>query len=78
MILAFRALVAAIVPLILAVGAIFSAIAIATLVNQAYPVVEIYTEMVLLMGLAVGIDYSLFILSRFRAEMLVATLSSAW
>ena len=69
LILAFRALVAAAIPLIIAVGSIFSAIAIATLVSQAYPLVEIYTEMVLLMGLAVGIDYSLFILSRFRAEM---------
>ena len=69
LILAFRALVAAIIPLIIAVGSIFSAIAIATLVSQAYPLVEIYTEMVLLMGLAVGIDYSLFILSRFRTEL---------
>ncbi len=69
LVLAFRALVAAIIPLLLAVSAIFSAIAIATLVSQAYPLVEIYTEMVLLMGLAVGIDYSLFILSRFRTEL---------
>ena len=69
LVLAFRALVAAIIPLIMAVGSIFTAIAIATLLSQAYPLVEIYTEMVLLMGLAVGIDYSLFILSRFRGEI---------
>ena len=69
LILAFRALIAAIIPLIMAVGSIFTAISIATLVSQLYPLVEIYTEMVLLMGLAVGIDYSLFILSRFRTEL---------
>ena len=49
-------------------GAIISAIAVATLVSKAYPLVDFYTVMVELMGLAVGIDYSLFILSRFRNE----------
>ena len=69
MLLAFRAVVAAIVPLTMAVGAIFTAIGVATLVSRAYPLVELYSEMILLMGLAVGIDYSLFILSRFRTEL---------
>ena len=36
--------------------------------TQVYALVELYAEMVLLMGLAVGIDYSLFIVSRFRTE----------
>ena len=68
LILAFRALVAAIIPLIMAIGSIFTAIGIASLVSQVYPLVELYAEMVLLMGLAVGIDYSLFIISRYRTE----------
>ena len=68
LLLAFRAVVAAVVPLALAIGAILSALGVATLISQAYPLVDIYTEMVLLMGLAVGIDYSLFIVSRFRSE----------
>ena len=68
LLLAFRAAVAAVIPLALAVGAIISAIAVATLVSKAYPLVDFYTAMVELMGLAVGIDYSLFILSRFRNE----------
>ena len=68
MIFAFRAVVAAFIPLILAIGAIFSAIGIATLVSQIVAMDEIYTEVVLLMGMAVGIDYSLFIVSRFRGE----------
>ena len=68
MIIAFRAVVAALIPLILAIGAIFSAIGIATLVSQFVAMDEIYTEVVLLMGMAVGIDYSLFIISRYRSE----------
>ena len=56
------------IPLALAVGAIFSALAVATLVSHAYALVDLYAEIILLMGLAVGIDYSLFVLSRFRRE----------
>lgn len=65
---AFRSVIAALIPLTLAVGAIFSAMAVSTLFSYAYSLVDIYTEMILLMGLAVGIDYSLFIISRFRSE----------
>ena len=68
LIIAFRALVAAVVPLVMAVGSIFIAIGVAALVSQVYALVELYAEMILLMGLAVGIDYSLFIVSRFRTE----------
>ena len=68
LLVAFRALVAAVVPLVMAIGAIFTALGVAALVTQVYPLVELYAEMILLMGLAVGIDYSLFIVSRFRTE----------
>ena len=68
LLLAFRAVVAAVIPLAMAIGAIFSAIGVATLVSKAYPLVDLYAEMILMMGLAVGIDYSLFIVSRFRNE----------
>ncbi|MCH7737169.1 MAG: MMPL family transporter [Chloroflexi bacterium] len=68
LVLAFRALVAAVIPLVMAVGSIFTAIGIAALISQVYPLVELYVEMILLMGLAVGIDYSLFIVSRYRTE----------
>ena len=56
------------IPLALAVGAIFSALAVTTLISHAYALVDLYAEMILLMGLAVGIDYSLFVLNRFRRE----------
>ena len=68
LIFAFRALIAAIIPLVMAIGSIFTAIGIAAVVSQVYPLVELYAEMILLMGLAVGIDYSLFIVSRYRTE----------
>ena len=68
LLIAFRAVVAAIVPLVLAIGSIFLATSIAAIVSQAYPLAHSYSEIILLMGMAVGIDYSLFIVSRFRSE----------
>jgi uncharacterized membrane protein YdfJ with MMPL/SSD domain len=68
LLLAFRALVAALIPLGLGLVAIMTASGILALVSQAYPLSEIYGEMVLLMGLATGIDYSLFIITRYRGE----------
>ena len=68
LLIAFRAVVAATIPLTLALGAIFSATAVAAVVSQVVPLADSYSEMILLMGMAVGIDYSLFIVSRFRAE----------
>ena len=68
MLLAFRAVVAALIPLTLAVFAIIIASGLAAVVSQSYALNESYTEMILLLGLAVGIDYSLFIVSRYRRE----------
>ena len=68
LLIVFRAVVAALIPLVLAVSSIFIATAIAALLSQSYALSESYSEMILLMGMAVGIDYSLFIVSRFRSE----------
>ena len=68
MLIAFRALVAAVLPLVLALGAIFTALGIAAVVSQVYPMVDFLAQVVLLMGMAVGVDYSLFIVSRYRSE----------
>ena len=64
MLFAFRAVVAAALPLILAIGSIFSALGIAALVSHVYPMIEFLAQVVLL----VGVDYSLFIVSHFRSE----------
>ena len=66
--LVFRAVVASLIPLALAMGAITTAMGIAALVSQVYPLAEGYEILVSMLGLAVGIDYSLFIISRFRYE----------
>ena len=68
LIIAFRALVTAVVPLTLAVGSIMIATTVAAVVSQSYSLADAYTEMIMLMGMAVGIDYSLFIVSRYRSE----------
>ena len=68
LLLVFRAVVAALIPLVLAMGAIIIAMGIAALVSQAYPMADGYEILISMLGLAVGIDYSLFIISRFRHE----------
>ena len=68
MLIAFRTVVAATTPIILAVIAIFTAIGIATLVSQVFPMVDFLAQVMLLFGMAVGVDYSLFIVSRYRSE----------
>ena len=68
MLLVFRTVVAALIPLALAIGAIMTATGIAALVSQAYPLSDGYEILISMLGLAVGIDYSLFIISRFRTE----------
>jgi len=68
LVLAFGALVAALVPVALALAAIAVANGILALVSQSYALSEIYTEVVLLMGLATGIDYALFVITRYRRE----------
>ncbi|MCY3505418.1 MAG: MMPL family transporter [Chloroflexi bacterium] len=65
----FGAVVAALVPLGLAVVSIAIALGIAALVGQVMDLIFFITLMITMIGLAVGIDYSLIIISRFREEM---------
>jgi RND superfamily putative drug exporter len=64
----FGTVVAALVPVVLAVFAIVVALALAALVGQISPLSFFVVNMLTFMGLAVGIDYSLFIVSRYREE----------
>ena len=68
LILAFGAVLAAFVPLILAFTAVFVAVAILTVISQIFALDEAYQQIVLLMGLATGIDYALFVITRYRNE----------
>jgi uncharacterized membrane protein YdfJ with MMPL/SSD domain len=68
LLLAFGALVAALVPLGLAATAVAAAIGLLGPVSQLFPVDESVSSVVLLIGLAVGVDYSMFYLRREREE----------
>ena len=68
LVLVFGAVVAGLIPLLLAIVAIVVALALTTLVGQAFELSIFVVNMLTGMGLALGIDYSLFILSRYREE----------
>jgi uncharacterized membrane protein YdfJ with MMPL/SSD domain len=68
LIVAFGALVAALVPLILAATAVAAAIGLLGPLSQVWPVDEAASSVILLIGLAVGVDYSMFYLRREREE----------
>jgi uncharacterized membrane protein YdfJ with MMPL/SSD domain len=64
----FGALAAAVVPIVLAVTSIVVALGLVSLLGLAFDLSFLVTNMVTMIGLAVGIDYSLFIVSRYREE----------
>lgn len=68
LIIVFTTLVSASIPIILAVVAIIAAVGLTSLLGQAFEFSFFIVNMITMMGLAVGIDYSLFIVSRFREE----------
>ena len=65
----FGTVVAALLPIGLAVVAIIVALSLAAVIGQVFELVFFVTLMITMIGLAVGIDYSLFIISRYREEM---------
>ncbi|MCB0828070.1 MAG: MMPL family transporter [Solirubrobacterales bacterium] len=68
LVIAFGSLVAAGVPLLLAISAVAATIGLVAIPSQFFPVDESLTSVILLIGLAVGVDYSLFYLRREREE----------
>jgi len=68
LVLAFGALVAAGIPLILALTAVFGTFGLVALFSHILPVAQQAPALVLLIGLAVGVDYSMFYLKRAREE----------
>ena len=64
----FGSAVAAFVPLLLAITAVMATNALIAIPSQFMPVNESISHVVLLIGLAVGVDYSLFYLRREREE----------
>lgn len=68
LIVVFGALVAATLPLLLAILCIVIALALAVLVGEWLGLSVFLETFVVMLGLGVGIDYALFMLTRFRAE----------
>ena len=65
----FGTIVAALMPIGLSIACIVVALGIAALIGQAFELVFFVTLMIIMIGLAVGIDYSLVIISRYRDEL---------
>ena len=68
LLLVFGAVVAGLVPVLVALVAIVVALGLTALVGQAFDLSVFVVNMISGMGLALGIDYSLFVVSRFREE----------
>jgi RND superfamily putative drug exporter len=68
LVLAFGALVAAGIPLLLALTAVFATFGLVAATSHVIPMAMQAPALVLLVGLAVGVDYSLFYLRREREE----------
>jgi uncharacterized membrane protein YdfJ with MMPL/SSD domain len=68
LVLAFGALVAAVVPLVLGLTSVAAAMGALGIVSHITPEGQTTAPVVILIGLAVGIDYSLFYIRRERAE----------
>ena len=65
----FGTVVAALLPIGLAIVSIGVSLGIASLVGQVLELSFFVTLMITMIGLAIGIDYSLLIISRYREEL---------
>ncbi len=68
LLIVFGALLAACTPLLLSIISIVLALAMTALIGQVYPMNTFVLNILTMMGLAVGIDYTLFVISRYREE----------
>jgi putative drug exporter of the RND superfamily len=68
LVLVFGSLVAGLIPLLIAMLSIAVAVGIVALFSQAFELSVYFINMLSGMGLALGIDYSLFVISRYREE----------
>jgi RND superfamily putative drug exporter len=68
MLVVFGALIAAGVPVLLAMSAVGTALGLSALVSHLIPATDNTSSMILLIGMAVGVDYSLFYVRREREE----------
>ena len=68
LVIAFGGLLIAGIPVLLAMSAVFSALGLTAVASQLLPVTDVTQSVILLIGLAVGVDYSIFYIARERQE----------
>src|SRR6266542_1985710 len=68
LLIAFGAIIAAGVPVLLAISAVVAAVGLSAIASRLVPDSGTTSNVILLMGMAVGVDYSLFYLKREREE----------
>jgi uncharacterized membrane protein YdfJ with MMPL/SSD domain len=68
LLVAFGALVAAGIPLLLGLTAVLATMGLVSLISQLLPMSDAISAIILLIGLAVGVDYTMFYLKREREE----------
>ena len=68
LVLAFGSLVAALVPLLLGVTAVVAGLGLLGPISHQFPVQDSAKTVIMLIGLAVGVDYALFYVARSRQE----------
>jgi putative drug exporter of the RND superfamily len=68
LLLIFGSIGMAVVPLLLAISSITASVGLSMLASHAFPDAGIGTNIILLIGMAVGVDYTLFYLKREREE----------
>jgi putative drug exporter of the RND superfamily len=68
LLVAFGAIVAAAIPVLLALTAVVAAVGLLAFPSQIWPADDAANSVILLIGLAVGVDYSLFYIRREREE----------
>ena len=68
LVIAFGALIAASVPVLLAISAVIATIGLVAIPSHIFPIDDNTSIVITLIGMAVGVDYSLFYLKREREE----------
>jgi putative drug exporter of the RND superfamily len=68
LLIVFGAVVAGLIPLVLSLVSILAALGLVAVLSQAYDLSIFIVNMLTGMGLALGIDYALFVVSRYREE----------
>ena len=69
LIIAFGGLLIAGIPVALAMSAVVAAFGLTAVASQLLPVTDVTQSVILLIGLAVGVDYSIFYIARERQEL---------